>query len=135
MQTRSSSGLTLIELTITLGIIVILASVLLLVMEIPELEQKARDNKRLSDIATIERIINEYANNAKSFPGIANTTYASNVIPDEEEGQDILVSGWIYADFTLYSPTLPIDPKNTDNHVYSYRHNGKAYEINAFRIL
>lgn len=128
----NSSGFTVIELTITFALISVLMMVLLFALRPAELNARARDNRRLSDIQTLDRIINEYKIDNGNYPDAENFTRTSTVIPTSSTGPlENISSGWISADFSDYDSVLPLDPTNDSTYFYSYRHNIFGYELNA----
>jgi len=117
---KSKFGFTLIELVIVVSVISILSSILFINFRPSENKQKARDNVRLSDIAEIERVLNEYLLDNNAYPGLPNTLYVSNVV------------NWIpVTDMNNYISHLSVDPLNKDNHFYYYMHDETSYEVDA----
>lgn len=113
-------GFTLIELVIVVSVISILSAVLFIDFSPSENKQKSRDTVRLSDVAAVERVVNEYLLDNSTYPGLPNTLYISNTV------------NWIpIQDLNKYISHLPVDPINKNNNVYYYMHDGKSYEINA----
>ena len=93
---------------------------------------RGRDEKRLSDLAALDRAINEYKLDNKGFPDAVDTTRYSNALPVGNAGPLAKSSdGWIDVDLTNYLVRLPVDPTNDDTYRYSYRHTQYSYEINA----
>jgi hypothetical protein len=84
-----------------------------------ESKQKARDNVRLANIADIERVVNEYMLDNKSYPGEPNVLYQSNQV------------NWIPSPLSQYISKIPVDPLNSDTYFYYYIHDGSTYEIVA----
>jgi prepilin-type N-terminal cleavage/methylation domain-containing protein len=69
-------GFTLIELLIVIGILVILALVVTLALNPPELLAQARDSQRMSDLATLNRAISYYlATTPSSSPSLGVGIY------------------------------------------------------------
>lgn len=66
----NKKGFTLIELLITIGILAILATLVVLVLNPAELFRQARDSQRLGDLATLQRAISYYMSTATN-PTIA----------------------------------------------------------------
>lgn len=115
----SNIGFTLIELLISVGIMLILSSMLFITFRPGESKQKARDNVRLANIADIERVVNEYMLDTKTYPGEPNILYQSTQV------------NWIPSPLSSYISKIPVDPINSDNHFYYYIHDGSTYEIVA----
>lgn len=129
---KEQKGITYVEIMIVLAILALIFSAVLLIINPAELRAKARDNKRLSDLSVLERIMSEYVLDNGSYPGTVDTTRFSNVVPTGNTGPvDLVTSGWIDADLVQYNPILPIDPINDATYRYSYRHSDTGFEINA----
>lgn len=111
-------GFTLIELVLVVVIILTFTSTIILNVRGPENKKRARDNVRLSDIANIERAINEYLLDNSSYPGELGIVYVSDTV------------NWI-AGLSEYITALPMDPVNEGNYRYFYTHNGTSYEIDG----
>jgi prepilin-type N-terminal cleavage/methylation domain-containing protein len=138
------SGFTLIELLIVIGIIAILATVAVIVINPAELFARARDTERINEIQGINRGM-QYVELYGLAQGSPQTVYVS--LPDSSPTcasyiLPALTSGWSYAcapsatyqkaDGTGWIPVdfaqletgsfsvLPIDPANTDTDGYYY---------------
>ena len=150
-----SKGFTLLELIIVIGIIAILGTVSVLVLNPAELFAQARDTTRISDLATVSNAINLYLTNVASpslqggsitcgtnfgssvagasrYAGAPATTLANAAVYTTGG------SGWVSVNFgamTGGSPlgTLPRDPTNitTYNYQYSCDNTNKLYELAA----
>lgn len=126
-----TNGFTLIEILVS---VVVFALLVLAVLQINPIEaqRRARDNKRLSDITTLERAILEYKIDNGELPGTQDVTWTSNNLPDGFSGPfEDAESGWIDGDLSVYLSKLPADPVNDNEFRYYYRHNGFSYELNA----
>lgn len=128
---RDQHSFTLVELTIVLAILCIISAVVYVNTNPSENKEKARDNKRLSDMQTIERYIDEYMLDNKYLPDTPLTLRISNVLPFESEQVQGIESGWIPVDFSEYGSVLPTDPLNDGEYIYTYVHNGSSYELNS----
>lgn len=110
----------------------LLSSVAYLGMNFSEIRAKARDDKRLGDMVTFERAVNEYFQANGSYPDTDDTTRTSITLPLGNLGPVGLVTdGWIDSDMSAYIPKLPTDPINDATYYYSYRHTTNSYEFNA----
>lgn len=132
-------GFTLIELLIVIGILAILSTAMVLVINPAELLRRSRDTQRLSDLSTLKTAIGYYLVNV-STPYIGGTstndtcvggttptlwatvfgvsagTFTSSYSTTSVSKID--GSGWVpidFADLTGGSPigSLPLDPSNT----------------------
>jgi len=117
-------GFTLLELLIVIGILAILSTTMILVINPAEILKKARDSQRISDLNTLKSAIAYYITSTSSPSiGLSTQTYASNV-PNVNCGRTTAStstlltvdgSGWIPINFnslTGGSPiaSLPQDP-------------------------
>src|SRR3954462_8170677 len=94
---KKQGGFTLLELLIVIVIIGILA--LLIIPNITSAPKKARDTKRKTDITTVRKGLEEYFVNNNVYPA---------ALTDLTAGSAPIIG------------TLPTDPKNTGNFVYTY---------------
>ena len=143
-------GFTLIELVIVIGILAILATVVVLVLNPAQMLAQARDSQRMSDLGSIKSAIALYLATATSTTitaaqrstfsttcwfgtacaaGAATCTIASTTVDG---------TGWVAVNLTGTtggSPlsALPLDPSQTA--IYQYAYNGedtnKTFELNA----
>ncbi len=154
----SEKGFTLIELLIVIGILAILATTVVLVLNPTEYMRKSRDATRLSDLAVINKALVLYQTDGGASFGSSNIVYVS--IPDssatcanlglptlptdwsyacetEINYQKVDSNGWIPVNFTALSygsvlSTLPVDPINTTStgNYYTYTPGG-SWQIRA----
>jgi len=128
MQTKK--GFTLLELLIVIGILAILSTTVILVINPAQLLKKARDSQRISDLNTMKTAIAYYITESTVTPDIGSI-YTSNTYADLVAvncGSTTAApavtyttggSGWIPIDFdndlTGGSPigSLPSDPNKT----------------------
>jgi len=156
---QSQRGFTLIELLIVIGIVAILATVTLLVLNPAEMLKQGRDSKRLSELNTINEGLNFAASQKPNLVlGTSNAVYISlpdtasdcssfTSLPDlppgwsyrcatETDYRKVDGNGWIPVDFTGLASTvfssLPVDPVNSEvgSLYYSYVA-GTSWELNA----
>jgi len=120
------------ELVTVLGILGVLILTISLIVNPVEIQQRGRDEKRLTDMSTLDRAINEYKLDNAAFPDALDTTRYSNVLPTGNSGPVTYApDGWIDVDLSQYVVKLPVDPTNDDVYRYSYRHTQFTYELNA----
>ena len=73
-------GFTLLELLIVIGILAILSTTMILVINPAEILKKARDSQRISDLNTLKSAIAYYITSTSSPNiGLSTKTYSSNV--------------------------------------------------------
>src|SRR3989344_6557260 len=153
------NGFTLLELLIVVGILGILASVVVLVLNPAEIIKRAQDGKRLSDIGSLNDSINLFKVDEGTGYGDVNTVYIS--IPDtsatcanltllslpggwsyacatEANLRNTDGTGWVPVDFSSISTgalisKLPIDSANDDGGelYYSYVADSAEWELNT----
>ena len=128
----NSKGFSLIELTVSLFILITISSIAFMYLYPAAQKRKARDVKRVADLRSLSRAIEEYRINTGSYPDADNTTRTSNALPTGNSGPyESVTQGWIDVSFSSYIQKIPVDPKNTGAYVYTYRKNGSNYELNA----
>ena len=97
-------GFTLIELLIVIGILAILVVALLVTLNPQEAQRKARDTKRMADLATLNAaILQYYDNNAPPALAIAVTSAGGTIA---------CAANWTGLNLCPYMQTVPIDPSN-----------------------
>ena len=140
-------GFTLLELLIVIGILAILSTTMILVINPAEILKKARDSQRISDLNTLKSAIAYYIT-ATSSPsiGLSTKTYSSNVTgvncgrttASATTTLTVDGNGWIPINFnslTGGSPigSLPQDPNpstfatSTPSRYYVYLPNDSNY--------
>ena len=134
---NTKKGFTLLELLIVIGILAILSTTVVLVINPAELLAKARDSQRISDLNTVKTAIAYYITEAGNPSiGVSATTYShvANVLctaslKGTSTSQAINGTGWIPVNFGALaggSPisNLPVDPNastaSTGNYYYVY---------------
>ena len=129
---KESKGFTLVELAIVISISAILLITFLITNSVENVS-KARDNKRLGDIALMDQAINSYLVDKNSYPDDINVLRTSTSLPQGQTGPlENISGGWIKAaGLESYMPRLPIDPINNSTYYYSYKHTVNAYELNV----
>jgi len=100
IERKRQAAFTLIELLVVIGIVAVLGTAVVLVLNPAELIKQSRDATRLSNLQLINSVLGQVkANNPDVSFGSANTVYIS--IPDEDPTcanteLPALPSGWIY---------------------------------------
>ena len=143
-------GFTLLELLIVVGILTILTTAAVLILNPPELLARARDGKRMNDLDAIKNAVNLYLATATStdvsegisgdiayvstsgalcsFNGVINwpnPIYSGAIWCQENTSRNIDGTGWVSVDFKKISggspiAVLPIDPINNTVYYYAY---------------
>lgn len=145
---QNKRGFTLIELLIVIGILAVLATVVVLVLNPAQLFAQARDSRRVEDLNNVRSAINFYLTTVTS-PDLAAT--GANCIGEASArfwstiggatsnfsgattqlGASATTSpdgtGWVPVDFTDISggsplASLPTDPLNPDTTTYNYQY-------------
>ena len=148
-------GFTLIELLIVIGILAILATATILVLNPAELFRQARDTTRITDLDTLRSAIALYLSTVSSpnmnYAGACGTNYWGTILGATENfsgsptqhvnvGTNSNGTGWVAINFTDIpggSPlsALPNDPINpntiTQSYTYQCNNTAKTFEINA----
>jgi len=139
---KTKKGFTLLELLIVIGILAILSTTVVLVINPAQLLKKARDSQRISDLNTMKTAIAYYITESSSPSiGVTTKTYSdgdgsvactlggSLADADDNQGEfTASTAGWIPIAFDIMaggSPvaSLPQDPAlevSTGNHYYVY---------------
>ena len=146
-------GFTLLELLIVIGILAILSTTMILVINPAELLKKARDSQRISDLSTVKTAVAYYLTNASTIAigstSATNSHVATIVCPggwttaSATTTQTVDGLGWIpinFAGLTGGSPIggLPIDPNPTTltaNPSRYYVYIASATTTNGFSLL
>lgn len=110
-------GFTLLELIIVLAVLSVLAVALFLIINPPELLRKARDAKRMADLATLNKALaHALANGEITLPS-ATVTGNSSTNPDLSVSSvaGTPASGWLGGfdgSLSSFISKLPKDPRN-----------------------
>ncbi|OGY64509.1 MAG: hypothetical protein A3I24_04030 [Candidatus Harrisonbacteria bacterium RIFCSPLOWO2_02_FULL_41_13b] len=148
-------GFTLVELLIVIGILAVLATATVLVLNPAELFRQARDTKRINDLEALRSAVSLYLSTVSSpdmdAAGSCAANYwgsvagaAENFTGSPAQHANVATAidgtGWLPIDFTQIpggSPlsSLPTDPLNPDTatQAYTYRcdNTAKTFELNA----
>jgi len=144
-------GFTLLELLIVIGILAILSTTMILVINPAEMLRKARDSQRISDLNTLKTAIAIYLTDVASA-SLSSGSYAYNyttgvtypsgtcgasTLTHSSSSQAITGIGWIPINFSAItggSPigSEPIDPNPATGRYYIYVSNASN---NTFELL
>ncbi|HEY4496978.1 MAG TPA: LamG-like jellyroll fold domain-containing protein [Candidatus Paceibacterota bacterium] len=153
------NGFTLIELLIVVGILAVIGTATVFVINPVELLARSRDSRRLEDLNKLSTTLQVYETQAGALGGSPNTVYISlpNTLSDctgaptytlpslpsgwsyncatEANFRNINGDGWIPTDFTrapgLGLALLPIDPINSDTDQLYYTYIKGSWNITA----
>lgn len=138
----NNKGFTLIELLVVITLIAILSAIISTIINPLEILKRGRDSIRLSDLANVQIAINVLI---QDNPDSKESRLCENLIPpclgtSADTDADVRKTdgkGWVKVVFYPKGPitasTLPIDPVNSGEYIYSYATNesGDKWEIDA----
>ncbi len=138
-------GFTLIELLIVIGILAILATAVILVLNPVQILAQARDAQRLSDLGSVKSAIGLYLSTASTTSvdagpySTVNTTCSFGVgTCTVTASTKIDGTGWVRVDLTGTSggsslSALPLDPLQTATYQYAYKGDttNKTFELDG----
>lgn len=151
MNHSSTKGFTLIELLLVIGILAVLATVTVLVLNPAELFRQARDSQRISDLSSVRDAIIFVTGAPSSTAPSYGTTALSTGGTNCNTGALAIYSGacttntsrannstgWVGVDIsdsaTGASPLalLPIDPSNGSTYYYTYKGTTNGFKLGA----
>lgn len=123
---RRTSGFTLVELLVVIGIIGILLSAALFILNPIGQIQKTNDAKRKSDLAQMQRALETYFNDTGKYPPSSSVSPTYRII--NLNGQ---IADWGTTLFSPYIASLPKDPKANQNYVYFASADRQSYWLYA----
>lgn len=145
MNFKQNKGFTLIELLVVIAILGILATLVVLAINPAEAQRKGRDATRLSDLATVRKAIDLAIADGKTLPGTVATPFTGVSTGTRDASS---ANNYVGLDISKYLSVLPIDPRQSATDVtllsdgttqiaagamvYSFKSNGKTYELNAY---
>lgn len=109
-ERSESKGFTLIELMLVVGIIMVLAS--LVIVSVSKARSRGRDGKRIADLSTIQLALEMYKDSNGYYPHLHSAPWAESDSPADS---------WsvLQTKLTNYLYPLPKDPINKNNYRYS----------------
>ena len=127
----NKKGFTLIELLIVIGIISILATAVVLVLNPAQLLAQARDSTRISDLGSVKSAIGLYLATATTPTFVSDGPRATASVTTAFGAGTLATSsvsgaGWVAINLTGTTggaalSVLPLDPTNTATYQYSYK--------------
>ncbi|MEK7525153.1 MAG: type II secretion system protein [Patescibacteria group bacterium] len=145
MKIKQNKGFTLIELLVVIAILGILATMVVLAINPAETQRRGRDASRLSDMATVRKAIDLAIADGGVLSGTVAVPFTGSSVGSRDAS---LATNYVGMDISKYLSVLPIDPRQTatvatlisdgttqiaaGGMVYSFRSNGKTYELNAY---
>jgi len=124
-------GFSLIEFIVVTAIILMLATSVLIYTNPVENRKKARDQRRLTDIAQLREAFEEFRADNNVYPDIKNMVRYSNIVVTNGSNVSNASGGWLDENMTGYLNLLPIDPINTDGYVYTYVRDDLSFELDC----
>lgn len=128
LKLNKKNGFTLIELIVVIGILAILASMLLFVLNPVEQFQKANDARRKSDLSQIQKSLEQYYQDHGVYPVTSGSTPPTYEILNFQNNQTI---SW-GSSWQPYMNLLPKDPSYPNKtYVYYSSKDGQTYWLYA----
>ncbi len=139
-------GFTLIELLIVIGILAILATAVILVLNPAQILAQARDSQRISDLSSVKSAIGLYLATANSPAITASSTCTATGCNDPFTLSPVVVTsstivtgtGWVAVVLTDTSggsslSSLPLDPTNNATFFYGFAGDStnKTFELDG----
>ena len=121
---------TLVELLVVIAILAVLTGIVVVAINPQKQLAKSRDTRRIADVGVLVTAIQEYNFKEGSYPDYLDVTRVSNIVVP---GGNLYsaASSWIFTDMSDYLPKMVVDPINTGDFIYRYRHNSIDFEVDA----
>jgi type II secretion system protein G len=117
-----SLGFTLIELLVVIAVISVLATIAIGIINPIGQFQRAKDSQRKSDLAQIQRVLEQYYNDYGVYPASDGSYH----MVDKSGTPHTWGTGW-----PPYTNDLPSDPSSSQRYVYYAAANGQTYYLYA----
>lgn len=121
---KTKKGFTLVELLIVIAVLSVLITGLIVVIDPLSQLQKANDSKRKSDLSEMQRALEVYYQDNRSYP--PNPSVNDYRI----KGLDGNTVNW-GSSWQPFMSTLPKDPSSSKAYVYFVTSNGQTYYLYA----
>ncbi len=118
-------GFTMVELLISIGVLAILAVFALAAVNPIDQFKKARDSQRKSDLAQLQRVLEQYYQDWGHYPPNDSTYHL-----EDEKTNPVTVISWGGAGgWTPYMDLVPKDPDSSRTYLYYSTNSGQQYYI------
>lgn len=146
MKEKMKKGFTLIELLIVIGILAILATAVILVLNPAQLLAQARDSQRISDLSSVKSAIGLYLATADSPAIAASSTCTATGCNNPFTLTPLVVTsstsvtgtGWVAINLSGTAggsslSSLPLDPTNNSTYFYGFAGDStnKTFELDG----
>jgi len=122
---HTQRGFTLAELLVSIGVMAILSGLVLAVVNPFDQFQKANDARRKSDLAQVQRALEQYYQDNRRYPARSGAYQLLDV-------NAITVPWGGTSDaWRIYMPVVPKDPSQQRSYAYYVRADGQAYWLYA----
>ncbi|HEX7041828.1 MAG TPA: type II secretion system protein [Patescibacteria group bacterium] len=122
---KSKSGFTLIELIVSIGVLAILAVFAIAAVNPIDQFKKARDSQRKSDLAQLQRVLEQYYQDWGHYP----PNDSSYHIEDEKTSPATVVSWGGALGWSPYMDLVPNDPLSSRTYRYYSTNSGQTYYL------
>src|SRR3972149_2395942 len=95
-----TNAFTLLEIAIVTAVLLVLMGTVISLISPASSKGKARDNKRLSDVSTLDRAVNEYKLDYGQYPGQESFLYTSAIVPTGSPHIYSAEAGWGVGEFS-----------------------------------
>jgi len=126
-------GFTLVELLLVISLVSILSGLCLAIINPRSFFARARDSKRLANMALLMETVERYNIDNGSYPDAMDVMRVSSSLPPGQIGPLVdAENGWIAGGLSKYTSVIPIDPVNSDFLVYRYKRLEGSYELDCY---
>lgn len=122
---RKHRGFTMIELIVSIGVLAILAVFALAALNPADQFKKARDSQRKSDLAQLQRVLEQYYQDWGHYP----PNDSSYRIEDEKTTPATIIYWGGALGWSPYMDLVPKDPDSKRTYAYYSTNNGQTYYL------